>query len=207
MFSTRVTGILRSRKVCDSGTAELPRLIGSTAEPSHAASIACFSMPASLNASENDSRIRSSEPQSQRSPKREQPMPRIATLSRMPDAMSARRRGGCFPEIGVVVAQAVDLLLAIDGAHVRADRKVFRIEIDELHQHARAGFELHEAEAERRRAFERQPIRGERDDLGALAEQRHGFLLADVLALRVDADAGARKLHSAAFRATAGEES
>ncbi|MEZ5597665.1 MAG: hypothetical protein R3E84_14965 [Pseudomonadales bacterium] len=45
-------------------------------------------VPASAIASENASTISSSAPQSQRSPNREQPMPRIATLSLIPAAIS-----------------------------------------------------------------------------------------------------------------------
>jgi hypothetical protein len=77
------------RNAVANGSAELPTLAASSALPSQAAPICLRSMFASAMASENASSINCSLPTSQRSPNREQPMPRMATLSLMPVAIDA----------------------------------------------------------------------------------------------------------------------
>ena len=86
-FSTRVTEMFGSRNESDAGRALLPTLISSKQVPSQAASMRPFSMPASAMASWKASTINSSAPASQRSPKRVQPIPMIATLSLIPLAI------------------------------------------------------------------------------------------------------------------------
>src|SRR5678816_1053446 len=88
-------------------------------------------MPASATHSANASTIRSSGPLSQRSPKREQPMPTIATLSLMPRATSVphRRR---LPEIAAEAAHGIEILDAKHEAHRGADREISWSGIGEL---------------------------------------------------------------------------
>src|ERR687898_2544218 len=86
MFSTLVTGLPTS----PSGLDRTMPLMPDCAVPSQNASTSSLPMPADANASPVASRSRSSMPLSQCSAKRVQPIPTIATRSRMPcDAMSA----------------------------------------------------------------------------------------------------------------------
>ena len=71
----------------DSGSDDLPTLCSSKNTPSHAASIRSRSRPESARASSNASIMRSSGPEDQRSPKREQPIPAMTTLSLIPLAI------------------------------------------------------------------------------------------------------------------------
>src|SRR6476659_6312033 len=87
MFSTCVTGMLGRRSVIDSGMPDLPTCTSSIAVENQAALIWLASTPASAMHSLYASSIRSSAPESQRSPNLEQPMPRIATLSLIPRAI------------------------------------------------------------------------------------------------------------------------
>src|SRR6266849_4886712 len=96
--------------------------------------------------------MRSSASQSQRSPNFEQPIPNIATLSRMPLAISALLRGGGMsrggrrlPEIAREIALGVELLDAEDHAHRHADINAADIDIGEIGHHAAALGELHHA--------------------------------------------------------------
>src|SRR5690606_8424085 len=145
MFSTRLTGIPSSRSAVESGMAELPTLTPSAQLPSQAAPIWPRSMPASASASAKASFSSCSEPASQRSPKREQPMPMIATLSLIPAIACSntqpsgdRRR---LPEITIEMAALVALLDAEHHLQPGADIDAAGGDIDELHQHPRADIE------------------------------------------------------------------
>src|SRR5262245_47297481 len=99
-FSTRVTGLSCS---CNGRANAIP-LMPDIAVPSQYASTSCFVMPADANASFDDSIRRSSAPLFQCSPKGVQPMPTIATRSRMPwepIARSLAPNGARLPEVVV----------------------------------------------------------------------------------------------------------
>src|ERR671912_1911941 len=100
MFSTRVTGLPTS----PSGLDRTMPLMPDCAVPSQKASTSALPMPADANASPVASRSRSSMPLSQCSAKRVQPIPTIATRSRMPcDPMSALLPGPERPGLPEVV--------------------------------------------------------------------------------------------------------
>src|SRR5438105_8018446 len=100
-------------------------------------------MPASASASLKASSIRSSGPASQRSPKRVQPMPMMATLSRMPVAKSnllsegsGGPRSGAYrrrlPEIAPEAARCVDVLDAIHHAQRQPHAELVAVGVGEL---------------------------------------------------------------------------
>src|SRR6476619_7181536 len=91
------------------------------------------SIPASARHSANASTIRSSGPLCQRSPKREQPMPTIATLSLMPRAMSGPHRCG-LPEIAPEASHQVEILDAEHEANGCADRELAGRRVRELRE-------------------------------------------------------------------------
>src|ERR1700744_6296871 len=130
------------RSAIASGTPGLPTCCSCIAVGTHAASIWFFSMPASAIASSKASTMRSSASRSQRSPNFEQPMPRTATLSLMPLAMSAslaeaaRRRG--LPEISDEAALRIAVFDAKHHVHAAADFELFRIDVGEIHHDAAA---------------------------------------------------------------------
>jgi len=77
-----------SRRAAPIGVALLYMFTSSMQVPTQAAWMSFFSIPASARHSVKASTISSSPPMSQRSPKRVQPIPMIATLSLIPDAIA-----------------------------------------------------------------------------------------------------------------------
>src|ERR1700704_1490078 len=149
MFSSRETGMPSRRSAVAAGMAELPTLIRSKQDPVQAASIRPRSIPASARASSNASASNPSVPTSQRSPKREHPIPMIATLSLMPvaithsfriEARSVGRR--CLPEIPAIAPGLVALLDSKAHLKLGADAEGCGIDIDEFHEEACPDVEL-----------------------------------------------------------------
>src|SRR5262249_17598085 len=133
----------------ESGMPDLPTCCSSMAVASHAAWIWLGSMPASAIPSSKASTIRSSASQSQRSPKREQPMPRMTTLSRMPLAIGSLLAGRCrrcLPEIAREAAGGILVLDPEHHAHGHADRDLPGIDIGEVHHDPAALGEADHAE-------------------------------------------------------------
>src|SRR3972149_11002707 len=192
-----------------SGMPDLPTCCSSIAVASQAAWIWFFSMPASLIASPEASTIRSSASWSQRSPNFEQPMPRIATLSRMPLAMSCllRGTGRCrLPEITRESALRVVVLDAEHHAHRQADTDVCHVHVGEVHQEPPAGIELHHAEDGRRIGRIGELVGGVGVDLAAHIGERMVGLGVESVAVGIDADIRLRKLQRAAFAAAPADQ-
>src|SRR5262249_41197662 len=165
------TGTLPRRSVTDSGIPDLPTCCSSMAVASQAAWISPAPTPASAIASSKASSIRSSASQSQRSPKREQPMPRMTTLSRMPVAIkssSARRGRRCLPEIACEAANAIQVLDPEHHAHGHADLDLPRIDIGEVHHQTAALAELDHAEMLGRIRAVGEHVGGKGHDFGRL---------------------------------------
>src|SRR5690606_37710773 len=141
----------------------------SMAEPNQAAWIWFFSIPASARASTKASTMRSSALRSQRSPKREQPIPRIATLSLIPEAMSrplmADRRQidrHSLPEIAAKITACVIVLDPEDHPHGHADVQVFHgVNIGEVAEQPAASVKLHKTVVGRRIGGEGETVSGE----------------------------------------------
>ena len=117
-FSTRVTGTFGSRNAIDSGSPDLRRalLLVEDAEPGRLDAVALDAGVGERLGERLDHQVVGAA--SQRSPKREQPMPRIATLSLMPRATSVPHRCG-FPEIAAEPAHRVEILDPEHEAHGR----------------------------------------------------------------------------------------
>src|SRR5579863_10249281 len=162
MFSTRLTGMPSKRSAVAAGMAEFPTLIRSKHDPAHAASICPRSMPASFSASSNASARSPSVPTSHRSPKREQPIPMIATLSLIPVAIRHPHSIGwrCFPEVAVKASRLVALFDAKTHAQASTHFERLGLHIHELHQQARTQIELRKADIERRRWMVGQHVGG-----------------------------------------------
>ena len=125
------------------GIAELPTE-RSMDEPYQAAPICLRSMPASASASVKASMTNCSAPVSQRSPKRVQPMPMMATLSLIPLAIQFSRQleGHRFPKISIVMALAVSLLDAKSHCQRRIHVQPSGTDVNDLHQHPGATVKL-----------------------------------------------------------------
>src|SRR5579885_2195960 len=151
-----------SRSAMASGMPLGPTFCASKPTPSHAAPICETSMPASFTASSNASTISVSASASQRSPKRAQPMPRIATRSLIPLAMSCAplfgrqrrsvRRGlgrqvvrYGLPEILGETAVVVHGLDPEHHPHRCPDHHVVGLDVGELDGHPPALLELDRA--------------------------------------------------------------
>src|SRR5271168_4451002 len=152
------------RSATDRGMPLGPTLTPSKPTPSQAAPICDTSMPASASPSSKASTIRLSPSASHRSPKRAQPMPRIATLSLMPLAMvlilllfgrqgrygrGAVVRHG-LPEIFLVAADFVESRDAEHHPHGRADDHVIGLNVRIFDRHPSALVELDGAIVDRR---------------------------------------------------------
>src|SRR5882757_3467519 len=175
MFSTRLTGMPSRRSAVAAGMAEFPTLMRSKHDPAHAASICPRSMPASVSASSNASARSPSVPTSQRSPKREQPIPMIATLSLMPVAISHPHSIGWrrFPEVAVETPRLVALFDSKTHAQTRTNLECLGLHIHELHQEARTQIELCKAQIERRRRMVSQHVGGVGQYPSALLGKAH----------------------------------
>src|SRR5690349_9515718 len=112
--------------------------------PIQAAPISLVSIPASACASRNASTIRSSAPESQRSPNSVHPMPMMATRSRIPLAMSRallpRRR---LPEVPAIPTLVVEVLDAKHHPQRHTDFELLAVGI--FHHEPRAHVELNMA--------------------------------------------------------------